>query len=744
MKMRLSFTSLQFLTILPTARVWTAFSCLFCAAMGLDAMELPPIPVGLDAYRLWESWPTQRIGVRAYMRSTYDRSGGNEMADASHFLYQLDEERNVTLDVAGSGVLYFARYNRWHGSPWHYEVDGRNHTVWETSTADPNHPDENSMFLPRRMFPSPLTWTWVTTRGADLMWVPIPFEHSFRMAYSRTKYGTGYYIYHIIDPTARLSQPIRAWDGRTPPDNDVLELIGRAGTDLVPAANSIDGRRRRMRGHRGSIDLDAGSTALVAALEDGPRMVRALEFSIPRTAAIAFGRTRLRVTWDGLPHASIDAPIALFFGAGTLYNRDEREYLVKAFPVHVRFDTERVHLACFLPMPFGREARIELTNAPSEIRDVRWDLRSAPLSLPMHQMGYLHATYRDYPEPIPGEDLVLLDTRQVEGGGDWSGSFIGTSFIFSHRGVLTTLEGDPRFFFDDSQTPQAQGTGTEEWAGGGDYWGGRNMTLPFAGHPCGARKPEEAKDPEDLIQSAYRFLLADLMPFGRNAVIRLEHGGENQSTEHYETVAFWYGRSGATLVKTDTLQLGDSVSEREHDYHSPTASAAYEIESRYEWGIDRTGSREIYFPHRDRGRKITGESEFSIDVSPVNLGVLLRRKLDYQFPNQRAEIFVAAFRGGVLGEYRHAGVWYLAGSNTCLFSFPRGELDPTQHVVQVSNRRFRDDEFLISRRLTAGAAKLRVRVVFNPVEIPLMPGRPLPELGWSEIRYDAYSYVLQR
>ena len=45
--------------------------------------------------------------------------------------------------------------------------------------------------------------------------------------------------------------------------------------------------------------------------------------------------------------------------------------------------------------------------------------------------------------------------------------------------LLSTLEGDPRFFFDDSQSPQGYGSGTEEWAGGGDYWGGLNMTLPF-------------------------------------------------------------------------------------------------------------------------------------------------------------------------------------------------------------------------------------------------------------------------
>ena len=51
------------------------------------ADEPPVIPVGLDGYRLWERWPYQRIGARTYMRSTYDRRGGNESADASHFLY---------------------------------------------------------------------------------------------------------------------------------------------------------------------------------------------------------------------------------------------------------------------------------------------------------------------------------------------------------------------------------------------------------------------------------------------------------------------------------------------------------------------------------------------------------------------------------------------------------------------------------------------------------------------------------
>jgi hypothetical protein len=185
------------------------------------------IPVGLDAYRQWERWPYQRIGARAYMRSTYDRRGGNEGADASHFLYQRADDFNVSLDVAGPGVLYFARYNHWHGSPWHYEVDGADHIVRETGTADPVNAKQTlkeTVFLPEAVFPKPLVWTWSTTKGADLMWVPLPFERTFRMAYSRTRYGTGYYIYHLS--TQRIAVAAYPVLGRkTPPAQDVLDLI---------------------------------------------------------------------------------------------------------------------------------------------------------------------------------------------------------------------------------------------------------------------------------------------------------------------------------------------------------------------------------------------------------------------------------------------------------------------------------------------------------------------------------------
>jgi hypothetical protein len=701
----------------------------------------PALPVGWDAYRQWDHWADQRIGQRAYLRSTYDRSGGNN--DASNFLFQTSDTANVALDLEGPGILYFSRFNHWHGSPWHYTVDGTDHVIEETTTADPSHLLATASFLPAGLLQEPLAFTYGTTKGADLIWDAMAFNSSLRIAYERTHYGTGYFIYDKFLPGAALSQTLQPWDGATPPPSDVLDLIGRSGSDLLPAPGSSEAAALGLQDESGSVTVPQSGAVQLTQLASGPATIRALTFTVPATEALAFGRARLRITWDDRAQPSVEAPVALFFGAGTLYNRANAEFLVKAFPVHIRFHDQIAELACYFPMPFFQSARIELLgNDEAPIDSVTWDVRQAPLHQAPNTVGYFHATYRDQGEPTLGQDLVLLDTRNAEGSADWSGSFIGTSFIFSDRAQLGTLEGDPRFFFDDSQTPQAQGTGTEEWGGGGDYWGGRNMTLPFAGHPTGAQNPAKALSDEDKIESAYRFLLPDLMPFGRNAVIQLEHGGIDDSTEHYRTLAYWYGLPAASLVRTDSLQVGDAASEQAHEYLSPDASAPYPITSRYELGVDTVKGVTTYPASTDTGRSTTGTSEFTLKIDPANLGVMLRRKLDYRFPNQRAEVFVAdASAADQPANFQPAGIWYLAGSNTWVNSNPKTELGPTEHHAHTSDRRFRDDEFLLPKDLTAGRSAIRVRVHFTPVHVPLYPGYPEAPLAWSEIRYDAYSFV---
>jgi hypothetical protein len=740
--------------------VLVAGAVLFCN--GLPAQQskketpaLPKLPTGYDAYLRWDQWPMQRIGARTYMRSTYDRTGGNEGADASHFLFMKGEDYNVSLDVTGRGILYFVRTNHWHGSPWHYVVDGKDNILQETGTSDPVNAKKkftDPQFIPSTQFSEPLNWTWGTTKGADLVWTPIPFRDSVRLAYSRTRYGTGYYIYQLYANEEQLSQPIQSWDLNKAPSQDVHNLLAKAGTDIAPM---------NIRKKTGRLKLNK-ENVLVANISAASSQIRALKFTLPLDKAIENDKVKLRITWDGSSSASVDAPLSLFFGTGTFYNREKKEFLVKGFPISVRFDYSKntVDLACYYPMPFFSSAKVELTGVTPGDTEMNYEIRYEPMQTAAHHASYFHATYKDMPEPELGKDLVLLDTRGVEGQQDWSGNFVGTSFIFSQSGNLGTLEGDPRFFFDDSQTPQAYGTGTEEWGGGGDYWGGQNMTLPFAGHPVGCRRKEDAKDEHDLIESGYRFLLADLMPFGNRARIHLEHGGENMSSEHYETVTYWYGIPAPSLVKTDELDIGSEASEKAHGYSSPDASPVQSLTSRYEWGIDNFPVRvwgmdtskikgysdlkgkEVYPAVKEDGRFTRGTSEFAAKVDPSNKGIVLRRTLDYSFPNQKAEVYIADGNGDQ-ANWQLAGIWYLAGSNTCVYSNPPGELDERVYNVQTSNRRLRDDEFLVPARLTQNQASVRIRVKAIKNDTELYPDYRFPrENAWSELKYSVYSFVI--
>lgn len=718
------------------------------------------IPVGWDAFLRWDQWPQQRLGMRTYMRSTYDRQGGN--ADMSNYLFMKEEEYNVTLDVIGKGTLCFFRTNFWHGSPWYFNVDGTDNVVKENGTDDPLNARKRitkAAFIPGKIFSEPLDWTWGTTKGADLIWTPIPFEKSLQLAYSRTNFGTGYYIYQLYANEERLSRPLSSWNVAVAPDSNVVNLINRSGTDIAPLG---------IKKKSGKLLLNK-ERITIASISGASYVIRALKLTLPLKNATDLERIRLRVTWDNRKQPSIDAPLCLFFGAGTLYNRGNLEYLVKGFPINIRYDyrNEKVELACYYPMPFFSSATFELVNDNQNAAEIEYEIRYEPLTSAPSNSSFFHASYKNIPKPEMGKDLVLLDTKGIEESNNWSGSFVGTSMIFSHNAGLKTLEGDPRFFFDDSRSPQGQGTGTEEWSGGGFYWGGENMSLPFAGHPCGAPSKESAKNERDLIESSYRFLLSDLMPFGKRALIQFEHGGENLSSEHYETVTYWYGLPAASLIKTDEIDIGNEESEKRHSYYSPQASAIQSITSRYELGIDTfpakpwaiPGSKdtikpldydqligkEVYPAHTMDGRFTKGISEFTVKLKAGNQGALLRRTLDYSFPNQKAEVYIADVSQEEKEnlQWRYAGVWYLAGSNTYVQSFPRGELDKRVYNTRTSNRRFRDDEFMIPAMLTQNSTTIRVRIKPLIEERELYPGKSYPKgSAWSELGYEIYSYVI--
>ncbi len=345
-------------------------------------------------------------------------AGGNESADASHFLYQLADDFNVALDVQGPGVLYFVRYNHWHGSPWHYEVDGTDHMVRETSTADPLHPAPNSVFLPERALPCPAGVDMGRHQGRG----PRLGSHRVReiLSHGLLAHALRHRLLHLsaVRPGASSRSPSGAWDGQTPPDPDVLKLI-------APRRHRSRSRARHARASASDRDdwiVPARESVPLWNAARPPPCCGRWNSRFRSTRPWRFRRCALRVTWDGRAQPSIDAPSR----SSTVRARSITATVASTW-------SRLSHVSALWPTdgstwPATSPCRSSVRRASSWSAPRRSVTSPTPLGdahrplprpcepgrlLPRHVSRPSHAR--------TGKDLVLLDTNEAEGGGDWSG-----------------------------------------------------------------------------------------------------------------------------------------------------------------------------------------------------------------------------------------------------------------------------------------------------------------------------------
>ena len=405
--------------MLPNRRVFLCtLGLLLVPSTRIGAEEPPVIPVGLDAYRQWERWPYQRIGRALHAQHLRPRAAATRAptpAISSTSLPTTSTSRWTSRARASSTSPATTTGTAAPGT-----------TRWMAPTTSSRRPAPPTRTDPRPGLGLPAREAFPQSAGLDLVGhqgrrpdrgcrcrSSSPFAWPTRAP--TTARATTSTTSTSREPSSRGRS--RAWDGKTPPDADVLELIA------APAATSSRGPTlRREAGRRaprspGKLALPAKDSRHTRPLTHGPAMLRALEFYVPREQAMAFCRARLRVTWDDRGQPRSTRPWPCSSAPGTLYNRDGREYLVKGFPVNVRYDGERVHLACYFPMPFFRSARIELVGPATEA-DRRRALERALHALPRPGQPrrllprHLRATI---PAPEPGKDLVAARHSQGRG-----------------------------------------------------------------------------------------------------------------------------------------------------------------------------------------------------------------------------------------------------------------------------------------------------------------------------------------
>ncbi len=260
----------------------------------------------------------------------------------------------------------------------------------------------------------------------------------------------------------------------------------------------------------------------------------------------------LKMYWDGEPEPSVLVPLGDFFGMG---HAETATYASLPMVMAVRDGTG---LNCYLPMPFSKGARIEVTNQnfASEVRmyyNIDYELWDAP----QDDLGRLHACWRrENPtdgivEPPEMDDHTLRCAgTNLSGEGNYiimeaegSGQYVGCNLnIHSLRYPKSDDnwygEGDEMIYVDDDNEgqrphPTIRGTGTEDYFN--TAWGpDQKFSSPFFGLVKTGGYMFTGK------HSWYRWHIPDPVRFQRSIRVSIEHGHANRLTHDYSSTAYWY------------------------------------------------------------------------------------------------------------------------------------------------------------------------------------------------------------
>jgi hypothetical protein len=287
--------------------------------------------------------------------------------------------------------------------------------------------------------------------------------------------------------------------------------------------------------------VEAGKTLTILE-EKGPAVISHIWITISSPEKHHLKMLVLRMYWDGETTPSVEAPIGDFFGLG---NGDY--FLYQSAPLAVG---QTRALNSFLTMPFGKSARITVTNEGERKVNAfyyNFDVRMYNRPLPS-EILYFHAQYRQC-APCQGwtSDWNANGNEKVnkkpnlEGEGNYvfleasgHGHYVGVTHSILQNQDDWWGEGDEMIFIDGEKLPSIVGTGSEDYyLGAWGFSGGAADYLLFGnpvmgGFSAGSRS------------SVYRFHLDSPVPFAKSIRVTMEHGHANHRSDNWFTVAYWY------------------------------------------------------------------------------------------------------------------------------------------------------------------------------------------------------------
>ncbi len=632
-----------------------------------------------------EQLPYRKIGVISKQTSSMNKDGGNQDRRCYPYINATKDEA-VLMEEYGPGCIHrIQTSSSWdEGSYIRINIDGKEVV---------NMPCDDFFSMKAPGFPATLVADKYTSSGTSFSYVPMVFHKYCKVSLSKYKgknhFQVQYHKYADVPKVPAYST-----------DQDLTELqqLWNNGGEVLPYfSNTV--------ATEGSKKMQKGINELLTY--KGAGTIAGIRIQLPENYETA-QQCSIQMTWDGAEEPQVDVPLGMFF-SGAIGYKPYKSILVGIDPNKAGYFN--------YPMPFWKSAKIVLLNNSGQAFDLDYGFHISEKTYADHA-GYFHSWYHEEKPTTAYQDYTLLRT------GGW-GHWVATHHHLGGSGKLGFLEGDERIYYDGMQTPALQGSGYEDFYNGSYYFQYGEYNLPVSGVQMmrhiyetrdgwGDRVISERLEEGKSNLMLYRHLVTDWIPFNDGIKAGAEVGPEGNQERMYESVSFYYGKPESKLALTDEINVGDAASEKTHGYQTKQATGIA-LTSTYEGDHDD-------IELSDEGNSIGpgGSSTFTVKIDENNIGVKLRRRLNYANLNQKAKVMV---------DGEEAGVWFTVGNN--------------------EHHSMREDEFLIPTALTKGKSEIAVTIAPmpfssdemkdgqqpNPKNNTYMERKIIPEGPWTELHY---------
>jgi hypothetical protein len=552
----------------------------------------------------FERLPFLKSGTRIEYIGSMDKTGGNW--DNWWELYLDANGEYVIFDAEGPGCIYSFLSFLSDDTTFRFYFDGEK-TPRAVLKSQQEKPPKQSEFGTKAPFVFPLAEDWRKVPGTIAnvrrIWLPMAFRKSCRIT-STARHtsppndmgygGIEYQVYATADG-------VETFDPKA--DYSALTaMFNNPGRD----PKSTKGNQAV----RGELELAAGRSRTIYE-RSGEESIASIVLDFKPVSMAVLRETWIRIFWEDEKSPSVECPAGAFFG---------NEMGPGDLTLISHGMTKEGHCYNYFPMPYWKSARIELVNKGRAASKLAYKVSCKPASAfeyPRQKCAHFHVRYRGKTTVEVPHDFVVAE---------WSGSgHVVAGVITQHfaNGSHAAEEGDFRLYVDGNRSPRVQSDGSESWILFGPSFRGRGAySCPMSGF-WGKYSP----------WSMTRLLAGGYYPFCTGVRFGIEYNGDNLWPGYiYSGAVFYYGTDEPAMVQTDMLDVGNSRSEKDHDYRVTGETWHGSLTSQYE-GEEQS-------PGDDDGRSFTGSSEFTVKITPDNKGIRLRRKYDQRNPCQRARVSV--------------------------------------------------------------------------------------------------------